>query len=656
MYLSVSAQVCHVIKAQSCKATSMSERRPHELLQTGEGQRVCMLGNLAIVRGALEAGVQFFACYPGTPSSEIGDTFAQFAEDEGIFFEYSINEKIAVEISFAASLTGARSMCAMKHLGLSYAGDPVATMPYVGVEGGMVIVSAGEPSLLTSPNEQDHRHFNRFLYYPIFDPASPQDALRMTKYAFELSESTRLPVILRPTTRICHSSGMVELGTFPEQKNKLAFNKNPTRYVPIPGNARRMRKELTLRYQHAEKLLQSSAFFPRTGSGPKGIIAGGIAYAYAAQVIADLGLEDAVTLQKIGAYPIPESILLDFLASVESVLVVEELTPFIEEWISLTAFRSGRLLPILGKHTGYFPIEFEYTPDLVEDAVRRYLKLGERQQRTVAVPELPARPPVLCPGCSHRASFSLVNRVFGKRTVYSNDIGCYTLGYGEPLNTCDILLCMGSSISQASAISRTTKKRTVAFIGDSTFFHSGLPVLVNALQANDDITVIILDNHVTAMTGFQPSWVTDNETTNNKPLNVTAEDVDRPGRLIIENAVRGLGISDVTTVDPFCEAQALAALKHAKLGKGVNAIVFSSPCVVYERRVSSNRKRPAYVVSDELCNGCTLCVRSLGCPAIMVTDGKYVIDQALCDGCDLCAQICKHGAITAVEVEGACRS
>lgn len=623
----------------------MGNPRSLDLLQDNPGERLCLLGNLGIVRGALEAGVQFFSCYPGTPSSEIGDTFARIAGETGVLFEYSINEKISVEIAFAASLTGARSMCAMKHLGLNYAADPVSTIPYVGVEGGMVIVSAGDPSATTSPNEQDQRHFCRFLYYPIFDPATPDDAKRMTRYAFELSEKTRLPVILRPTTRVCHSSGMVELGSLPKKKNEIAFKKDPARYVPIPTNARRMRMELSDRYRLVEKLLASSAFFPRSGTGRHGIIAGGVAHAYAAHVIDELGIAEDVSLLQIGAYPIPEGLLLDFIESVDSVLVVEELTPLIEEWVSLTAFRAGRQIPVFGKHTGHFPVEFEYSPDLVEDAVRKYLKLGEREKVVVNVPELPDRPPVLCPGCSHRTSFHYVNKVFGKRTVFCNDIGCYTLGYGEPLNTCDTLLCMGSSISQASGIARTTGQRTVAFIGDSTFFHSGLPALVNAIQADDDITVVILDNYITAMTGFQPSPTSMTNGSPQCPGVRSSEALGDDRRTSIVDAVRGLGARNVYPVDPFDEEATLTALKLAKGGQGVNVIVFQSPCAVNEARINRDSTRVPFQIVQKHCNSCTLCVRVLGCPAILIEEDKYVIDADLCDGCELCAFICQHDAI-----------
>ncbi len=623
----------------------MSSARRHEVLQDNPGKRVCLLGNLAIVRGALEAGVQFFSCYPGTPSSEIGDTFAQIAKDQNILFEYSVNEKVAVEIAFAACLAGARAMCGMKHLGLNYAADPASNLPYVGVEGGMVIVSAGDPSAITSPNEQDQRHFTRFLYYPVFDPATPEDARKMARYAFEFSESTRLPVILRPTTTVCHSSGMVELGALATRKNKVSFTKNPSRYVPIPANARRMRKELTERFRHAEVLLGSSGFFPKVGNGRYGIVAGGVAYAYTTQVIEDLGLDEKVTVQQVGAYPIPERILLDFLASVDSVLVVEELTPFIEDWVSLTAFRNGCRIPVLGKHSGHFPVEFEYSPDLVEDAIRHYLKLDERKKPSVVVPEIPDRPPVLCPGCPHRASFYLVNKVFGKRTIYCNDIGCYTLGYAEPLQACDVLLCMGSSISQASGIARTTGQRAVAYIGDSTFFHSGLPALANAVRAQDDITVVVLDNYVTAMTGFQPSLTSNDRGSkeNDRPDSPAAD--KEPDRFSIEDAARGLGVHDVYSVDPFDEERTLAALNKAKQRSGVQVVVCHAPCVVHERRVNRSRQRPPLTINRERCNACSLCVRLLGCPGILITDGEYVIDEELCNGCELCTYVCQHEAI-----------
>lgn len=606
----------------------MSTVLAHEVRQDSPGASACMAGNLAIVRGALEAGVQVCTCYPGTPASEVGDTFARIAADVGIQFEYAVNEKVAIEVAFAASLAGARSLSSMKHLGLSYGGDPLSTMPYVGVAGGLVLVSAGDPAAITSPNEQDQRHFSRFLYYPIFDPATPQDALAMTRYGFELSEQTHLPVIMRPTTRVCHTSGMVTFGDLPRERPALSFSKDPSRHVPIPANARRMRQELIARYARAEELLSRSAFFPRRGTGRRGVIASGVGYAYASQVIADLEIADRVSLLQIGAYPVAGGVLDDFLGSVEAVLVVEELTPFVEELVELAAFRGGRQVRVYGKRSGHLPLAGEYDPDLVEDALRAYLELPPRGKPSVTVPDLPPRPPVLCPGCPHRASFYLVKKVFGKQTVYSSDIGCYTLGYGEPLDVCDILLCMGASITQASAIARATDKRTVAFLGDSTFFHSGLPALANAVRADDPITVVILNNYVTAMTGFQPSFAA------------------RPnGRQPVEQAVRGLGVREVYAIDPFDEERGLEALRTAKASRGLNVVISNSPCVVHETRRGSYPKRKPLAIDQEACTQCSLCVRLLGCPAIFVDEEKFYIDADLCVGCELCARVCKHDAI-----------
>jgi indolepyruvate ferredoxin oxidoreductase alpha subunit len=601
-------------------------RLSHPVLENAPGARAFLLGNVAIVRGALEAGVQFVSGYPGTPASEIGDTFARIASEADILFEYSVNEKVAIEIAFAASLAGARSLASMKHLGLSYAGDPISTLPYIGVEGGMVIVSAGDPSLVTSPNEQDQRYLSRYLFYPVFDPATPEDAKEMTRAAFELSEASRLPVILRPTTRVCHTSAGVTLGPLPAKKNPIRFQKAPERHVPLPENARRMRKEVAERYRAAEAWLGSSEFFPRKGWAKRGIVAGGVAAAYVRQTIHELGLEDDVSLLQVGAHPIPETVLDEFLPSVDSILVVEELAPIVEDWVSLRAFRRGRSIPVLGKSSGHFPTELEYGPDVVEDALRRYLGLAERRRSAVSVPELPPRPPVLCAGCPHRTSFYLTRRVFGKRTVYCNDIGCYTLGYGEPLESADVVLSMGASISQASGIARTTGSRTVAFIGDSTFFHSGIPPLLNAVEARDPVTVVILNNYVTAMTGFQPS-----PTATKRPL--------------IEDTVRGLGVKEVFSADPFDEEAALDALRKARAAQGVSVVVFNSPCVVNERRLGLSSGRAPYAVDQALCNGCSLCVRLLGCPAIRIEDGKYFIDPDLCDGCDLCARLCKRDVI-----------
>jgi len=622
----------------------MTSSAPSEILQNTTDSMKCLLGNHAIVRGALEAGVQFFSCYPGTPSSEVGDLFARIAGDGDIHFEYSINEKIAVEIAFAASLAGARSMCSMKHLGLNYAGDPISSMPYVGVEGGLVIVTAGDPSAITSPNEQDQRHFCRFLYYPIFDPATPADALEMTRYAFEFSERTRLPVLMRPTTRVCHVSGMVEFGTMPEQRNDIQFTKNPAQHVPIPANTRRTRKELTERFALAESLLAESKFFPRIGTGKHGIIASGVAYAYTLQAIEDLGIADQVSLLQIGAYPIPDNVLTSFLPTVDSVLVVEELTPYIEDAVALVAFRNQMQLPVYGKHTKHFPVEFEYNPTLVEDAICKYLDIELEPEQSIPALELPARPPVLCPGCPHRTSFYAMRKVFGKKTAYINDIGCYTLGYGAPLHSCDVLLCMGASISMATGLARVSNERTVAYIGDSTFYHSGMPALANAVQSNDQVTVCILNNFVTAMTGFQPSPVTGNSFSGSEPDQCNFSSSGEP----LEKIVRGLGVEKVYSINTTDLSEMRDLLKQAKTDPGLNVVIFNSPCRVHQRRIGNEKIQAPFTINQDLCDECSLCVRLLGCPGVTVTNGQYAIDQNNCDGCGLCAQVCNKDAIKQV--------
>jgi indolepyruvate ferredoxin oxidoreductase alpha subunit len=618
----------------------MSTALAHEILQNSPGLTACLLGNLAIVRGALEAGVQLCTCYPGTPASEVGDTIGRIAADADIHFEYSINEKVAVEIAFGACLAGARTLSSMKHLGVNYAGDPLSTMPYVGVEGGMVIVSAGDPSAITSPNEQDQRHLSPYLFYPLLDPATPQDALDMTRFGFELSEQTRLPVILRPTTRVCHTAGMVEFGPLPERKREIAFKKDPSRYVPIPANARRMRQELIERYARAEELLSRSGFFRHTGEGKHGVIASGVGYAYASQAIDDLGIADRVSLLQIGGYPIPGKILDDFVRSVESILVVEELTPFVEERVTLAAFHADRCIPIYGKRSRHFPLAGEYDPDLVEDALRAYLGLAKRERPAVPVPDLPPRPPVLCPGCPHRTSFYYVRKIFGKKTVYCNDIGCYTLGYGEPLHSCDLLLCMGASISQATAIARVTGERTVAYLGDSTFFHSGLTPLANAVASGDKVTVIVLNNYVTAMTGFQPSIAAQADA----PSPPVGDGRPSAG-LSIEQAARGLGVQEVFSVDQFDEESTVAALRQVRTGDGVNVVIFNSACVVHEKQLGVYRKRRQFAIDQEACTQCSLCIRMLGCPAIHVHEERFYIDENLCEGCGLCVRVCKQHAI-----------
>lgn len=532
-----------------------------------------LLGNEAIVRGALASGVGFACGYPGTPSSEITDAFAEIARTTDLCFEYSINEKIALEMAFAASLAGTRSIVAMKHLGLMAAGDPLSTIPYIGVEAGMVIVSAGDPSCRTSPNEQDQRQLGPMLHIPVLDPSTPAEAYRMTGFAFELSEHARLPVLLRITTRVCHSRAPVTCGA-PRPARVNGFRRDPSRYVPIPHNARRMRVEIDERLERAKALITGADFFTREGTGSLAVLATGAPAAATRDVLAASGLGEQVALWSLGAvYPLPETPLIRALREVDRVLVVEELSPFLEDALRSLCTLHALEVEVLGKRTGHFPGPFEYAPPIIERALREALGLPVSEPPASQV-SVPPRPPSLCPGCPHRAAFFAARAAFPEDQLFFSDIGCYTLGFGPPLDTADAVLCMGAGFTLAAGVSRTTGKRTVGFMGDGTFFHSGMPALLNAIKEDVDMVAVILDNQVTAMTGFQESPTT-------------------PGRhsASIEGVVRALGAEHVEKIDPFDLPEATAAFERARDATGVSVVIVERPCPVHQARTEPDRVR-----------------------------------------------------------------
>ena len=565
------------------------------LLVDEPGHRATLLGNEAIVRGALEAGVAFACGYPGTPSSEVTDSFARIAAAAGVVFEYSINEKVALEMAYAAALAGARSICAMKHLGLMVAGDPLSTIPYMGVKAGMVIVSAGDPSCRTSPNEQDQRHLASMLHVPLLDPSTPAEAREMTRFAFHLSEECSLPVILRITTRACHSRAVVTYGPL-VQPEVTGFERDPGRLVPIPVNARRLRVDLKDRLERARDMLGQTAFV-RTiggGDGQLAVVASGPPAATCQDLLDELDLTDEVRLINLGAvFPLPEQRLLDLLQGAQRVLVVEELSPFLEDALTALCARRGVALEVLGKRSGHLPEEFEYEPHVVQAGLHRALSLGPAPRQPEAPPDVAPRPPILCAGCSHRASYFAAKTVFGDEQLYFNDIGCYTLGFGPPLNTADALLCMGASVTLSAGVSRVTGQRTVGFIGDSTFFHSGMPPLLNAVKEGVSMVLVILDNSVTAMTGFQESPT-----------------VEVPGgvperKVSIEGVVRALGVPHVERVDPYDLAGTMAAMTRARDGEGVSVIISERPCTNFLVREGAIKEKPApYVVDHDACQIC----------------------------------------------------
>ncbi len=565
----------------------------HPLLLDAPGHVALLLGDEAVVRGALEAGVTFASGYPGTPSSEITDSFARLAKQAGIVFEYSVNEKVALEMAFAASLAGARAITAMKHLGLMVAGDPLSTIPYVGVRGGLVIVSAGDPSCHTSPNEQDQRYLGPMLHVPVLDPATPQDALKLTRRAFELSERSRLPVLLRITTRVAHTRAAVRFGAL-GRCDVRGFERDPRRLVPMPAHARMLRLEIPDRLAAASEVVEE--LFQIEGDGPCVVLATGAPAATCADVLNEGGLEAKFTLATLGGvYPFPERALLRLLERAEKVLVLEELSPFVEDALLALSARRGVRVSILGKRSGHLPEPFEYTPEIIERALFDAFGLGSRPAGAAPTPvvEVPARPPVLCSGCPHRATYFAARAAFPADQLFFNDIGCYTLGFGPPLHTADALLCMGAGFTLAAGVSRLTGKRTVGFLGDSTFFHAGIPPLLNAIKEDVSMVAVILDNGVTAMTGFQESPASG------------LEEGRIARRASIANVARALGANHVETVDPMDVAATILAFERAREAKGVSVIVAEHPCPIWATRsTGAPSARSVFEIDPERCATC----------------------------------------------------
>jgi indolepyruvate ferredoxin oxidoreductase alpha subunit len=615
-----------------------------ELLQGRPGERRLYLGNEAIVRGALEAGVSLVSTYPGTPASEIGDRAYEIARQTDLYFEYSVNEKVALEVAAGAAAAGWRALCAMKHVGLNVAADALMTLAYVGVKGGLVIVSADDPSLFSSQNEQDNRYYAKMAGLPMLEPANPREAKDMALAAFGLSEKLRLPVLLRTTTRVNHTRGPVTLGPLAPRRGLGYFEKKPFSKVMVPAVARQAHVRLLAAEEQAKLASEGSEFNRVYGRGDWGIITSGVAAAYVADAVIELGLADRVRVLKLGfTHPLPADLIAEFLAPLTKVLVVEELEPYLEEGIRALAQARGLTVPIRGKAPVLFSRLFEYHPGLVREKIAQYFGIPYRGP-AVAVPEqvleeaLPERPPNLCPGCPHRAMYYSVKialQELGLEGIFPTDIGCYTLGLLPPLSMADFLICMGSSVSTGAGISRATGQKVVAFIGDSTFFHAGLPALANAVHNRHDFLLIILDNGTTAMTGSQPH------------PGVSLVPPGYPGEHVpIERVVKALGVTQLWVVNPFKYKEALAATKEAVAASGLRVLISQAPCHLYAQRLTGKKRRARFQVADE-CGECRHCLEYFGCPAMYLKagapgePGRMVIDEDLCSGCAFCVQWCE---------------
>lgn len=595
-------------------------------------ENVYMMGNGAIALGALAAGVNLVAGYPGTPSSEIIETIAKYPK-EGRHIEWSVNEKSAMEVAASAAYAGARSLVTMKQVGLNVASDPLMSLAYVGVKGGMVIVSADDPGPISSQTEQDTRRFAEFARIPVFDPTSPEEAFTMIQEAFTYSEKYKTPVLFRPTTRICHAYADIAAPDEIKAHAYEGFVKDSKKWVIFPRLSYANHAMIEKRNVEIGDDFSASGFNEVSGSSEckKAVFTGGVSFAYAKEALAD---HPEIKLCKIGTpYPFPEKFVLKALQGVEEVMVLEELSPYIEEKLLMLCGKHQLKVKIYGKLTGHVPASGENSYELSQQILGQFLglTLADPVIDTTDAPQLPVRPPVLCAGCPHRASFYAVKQAMkGKKSYFCGDIGCYTLGNAMPLDMCDTCLCMGAGVTMAQGfhwVDSGMEGAAFAFIGDSTFFASGITGVVNAVYNEANVVICILDNSTTAMTGHQPHPGTGR--------NMMGDIVEK---VSIENILKGIGLNFVKTVDPLYMEEAVATVREAAAKKGVKAIIFKSPCIAI---VKSNKKASI----SEKCIQCGKCIREIGCPAIVKIDGKVTIDSNLCTGCNLCGQICPVEAI-----------
>ena len=584
-----------------------------ERMEKTVNEKKIMLGNEAIARGAYEAGVKVSAAYPGTPSTEISENIVKYPE---IYAEWAPNEKVACEVAIGASLSGVRAMASMKHVGVNVASDPLFTMSYIGVNGGFVIVAADDPGLYSSQNEQDSRSVARTAQIPVLEPSDSNEAKEFTKLAYELSEKYDTPIMLRTTTRLAHSQGVVELCPRVEVEDKV-YERNAAKNVMMPGNAK-------MRHLFVEKRLKDMAEDANTMEINKavykdtkiGVITSGIPYQYVKEVLPE------ASVLKLGlVHPLPKKLITEFASKVDTLYIVEELEPVIEEQVKSWG------IPAIGKEI--FTVQGEYSANMLRKAILKQELVLEEAAK------VPARPPILCPGCPHRSVFSVLNKlgIHG-----AGDIGCYTLGAVAPLNVIDTTVCMGASISTLHGMEKAKGKdyikNWVAVIGDSTFLHTGVNSLMNMVYNKGTGTVMILDNSTTGMTGHQ-----DHAATGKTLMGEETYAID------LYALCKAIGVEHVTVVDAFATAELEEVVKREVARDAVSVIIAQAPCALLKTNVSTHK----CVVNSDACKKCGMCLKP-GCPAMKkAEDGTVVIDETMCNGCTLCMQKCKFGAIERVE-------
>ncbi len=598
-----------------------------------------LMGNQAIALGALAAGVRLVAGYPGTPSTEVLETVAKNRQ-ENTYVEWSVNEKSAMEVGAGAAYTGARTMVTMKQVGLNVAADPLMSLEYIGVKGGMVILVADDPGPISSQTEQDTRHFARFSKLPCFDPSTVQEAYDMVQEAFEYSEKYGTPVFFRSTTRVSHGYASIQVKDVEEYKNvePEGFVKDTKRWVIFPKLSYQAHINIEARNEELAKVFSQykrNLLLPAEDSCKelkKGIATGGFNYTYVTEAMANLG--QLRELKVSTPHPFPEQLAVEFLTGLEEVLCIEELDPVIERELIYIAGKYHLPVKILGKLSHHVKNSGENTRDSVLADIAAFMgrqlpEQGEKAQ-AVPVPELPVRPPVLCAGCPHRASFYAVKKAMqGRKTIFCGDIGCYTMGNAMPLDMVDTCLCMGAGLGIAQGVGHIEPDTSCfAFVGDSTFFAAAIPGVVNAVYNQAEMTLVVLDNSTTAMTGHQPHPGTGHT--------MMGEVV---AKVNIEAVLQGIGVTAVETVNPLDLAKSIEVVRKMAGLPGVKAIIFKYPCIAI------TKPEGKMAVDRDKCVGCRKCIREIGCPGLIIRDGQVTIDESLCTGCGLCSQICPFEAI-----------
>jgi len=577
-----------------------------------------MSGNEAIARGAYEAGVKVAAAYPGTPSTEILENIVDYKEH--IYCEWSPNEKVAAEVAIGASIAGVRSICAMKHVGVNVAADPIFTYAYLGVNAGFVMITADDPSMHSSQNEQDNRYYAKFAKMAMVEPSDSQESKDFMAEALRISELFDTPVLFRVTTRICHSKGIVELGERTEVETKK-YEKNINKFVATPAHAKIAHGTVEKRLKALEKYANRSPLnkVEYNENTKIGIVTASVAYQYAKEVFGD----NASYLKLGFTYPLPMELIKDFVSKFETVYVVEELEPFMEEQMKAAGIKC------IGKEL--IPNLYELNPDVVAKAL-----LNKESEIKTLDAKVVARPPVLCPGCPHRGFFYTMSRK--KDTVVTGDIGCYTLGGMAPLSALDTCICMGAGFSAGMGMAKAfevsgSDKKVFGVVGDSTFFHSGITGAIDIVYNKGKMVPVVLDNRITGMTGHQENPGTGKTLMGQDAVQIDPVDV-----------LKAIGYKTVKVVDP-CDLKAMnETVEEASNSKEAYAIVTKRPCVLIKGL--SPFKTKCRVVKEK-CKKCKMCLK-VGCPAVFFKDGTSYIDQSMCVGCEVCMQVCKFDAIEKV--------